>query len=1388
MDRPNLPETTTEALSTRGTNMCMPRTRAASLLGLAMRVVSCPQGGYKTERAYPPTIPWRKTSTLNGLQAYGAGAPRELHRLRGFRTRRLMGTPLKVLILEDRAADAELAVRELRRAGYDVSWKRVGTEAGFQAELALSLDVILLDYKPASYSCVQALAEVQLRGFDIPCIVVAGGITDEQAVQTLTAGACDYVLKDRLARLAPAVKRALEVRAAAAAERRAQADLRQSQAQLSSLLRNVRDAVWSMDAATHRFLYLSHGIEAMTGYAEAEYLSDPDLWGRLVLEEDRQRVFESTATAMKEGQVTTDFRLRRKDGQIRYIQARGWLAPREQGLPARLEGILVDLTDLHTAQTERERAEATELQRQAAQQSYRQLLEHSTAWVPDASLGDPGPRAAEPRSPILTKAGRRLAWTAAGIAVALPSLALLGIGPSSVSAVGDVCLLAAAVVATVACVVGSRKVVGSARRGWSLMAVGLVVWTLGQAAYVARAHLGLLQGASASVPDVLYLSAEPLFWVGMVLLSPVGRVRTFERLGLVLDGLLAAGVLFLAAWTGWIRASRGTSVDAVLTLVYPSVGVMALAIAFGLVLRGQGAWRSGLRFLVLGIVCLTAAQLILLRGGALGNLADPLSNAGWSAGVLLVAAGALARPGSQATDRALLANVSRGGFSAILPVAAILGVAASLVWHAFQPVGPDPIDLALYCALLAVAAARLLAAFREGFALWNEKQAALVEIERESTRTRAALQTVELAQSVAHLGSWQYDYATDRLSASPEHYRIHGLDPSTALDRARLMTMFHPDDRKRAEASFEASLASKTPWQTEARIVMPDGSHKWVAIAAHHLYESKGQPFRTIGTTQDITERKSAEEEVLHERTLLRQAEATAELGSWTLDLATGIPSVSEEFARIFGLPNAFPKDFADALKTLVPDDRERFLKRATREFADPALSDYEDDVRVSATRGSVRDVHVVVHIDRDAVGKPVRATGIAQDVTQERTLERDRLRLAQQLAAVVESSDEAIFSFDLDGIVKAWNKSAERTFGYSSAEMIGRSVLDAIVPETEHASWRAGVAAIVAGERLGRREVERRRKDGEVFPASVLMSPVRDADGRITGVSVAAHDISVARRAAAAQAILDSQNREVAHLRELSEMRMQFLNVAAHDLNTPLTPVVLQLAALRHNSELSPQNKATLDILDRNIQRFRVLVQDMLDSARLQGGRLNLKREAVPLQPLIDDAVNAFREPARLAGLTLTAGPPTSLVVDADAIRISQVMYNLVSNAVKYTPKGGAIAIGVEATGDTVTVRVRDTGLGLTQDQMAQMFAPFARFHENVAGVPKGTGLGLYISKGIVEQHGGQITVASDGPGKGSTFTVVLPASPGTIGPGAAPREPAREPAPVAPARPDGP
>lgn len=355
---------------------------------------------------------------------------------------------------------------------------------------------------------------------------------------------------------------------------------------------------------------------------------------------------------------------------------------------------------------------------------------------------------------------------------------------------------------------------------------------------------------------------------------------------------------------------------------------------------------------------------------------------------------------------------------------------------------------------------------------------------------------------------------------------------------------------------------------------------------------------------------------------------------------------------------------------------------------------------------------------------------------------------------SLAENAPDQIVMIDRTGKILFANRSVS---ALTREQVVGTSLYDYVDP-----AERPGLNVIVdhVFEQGERRTFEIRGVGAsEAVSYAGNMGAVREND-RIVAAIVVFQDVTEKKRAEEARAHALQQEREMEQLKQVAQMKTTFINTAAHELSTPLTPILVQTHMLRRSGVESwtPAQRNSFGILERNLQRLAGLLSDVLDGARVQGSRLRIDKSRIDLEAIVREAVDSHEAAAHQEGQTLEAEIQGPIWIEADPRRLSQVLYNLLSNAVKFTPHGGRIRVAALAEDGQAVVRVTDTGLGLTPAQVRRLFEPFTQFHDASHRTISGTGLGLYISKGIVESHGGRIWCESPGPHKGATFCVTVP------------------------------
>ena len=395
-------------------------------------------------------------------------------------------------------------------------------------------------------------------------------------------------------------------------------------------------------------------------------------------------------------------------------------------------------------------------------------------------------------------------------------------------------------------------------------------------------------------------------------------------------------------------------------------------------------------------------------------------------------------------------------------------------------------------------------------------------------------------------------------------------------------------------------------------------------------------------------------------------------------------------------------------------------------------------------------DVSLAVSPITAANGEVVGVAKIVRGIGNRLRAEEARGRLA----AIVDSSDDAIVSKTLDGIVTSWNRSAERLFGYTAAEAIGQSIL-LIVPHDRRGEEAEVLRQIRAGQSVEHFETVRRRKDGTMLDISLTVSPVRDSLGRIIGASKTARDITDQKRIQRELALRLHESQRVNRAKD------EFLAMLGHELRNPLGAISGAVRVLEHYKGANASVDRARDVIVRQSGHLGRLVDDLLDVGRVVTGKILLERESLDLAELARRTVATFTAAGKTQQhrLSIETAPAWTHV---DGVRFEQILTNLLTNALKYTPAGGEIRVRVGIDGPHALLEVEDTGVGIHADLLPYIFDLFIQGERRLDRNQGGLGIGLTLVQRLVELHGGSIEAFSAGPGQGSRFRVRLAAIPG--------------------------
>ena len=393
----------------------------------------------------------------------------------------------------------------------------------------------------------------------------------------------------------------------------------------------------------------------------------------------------------------------------------------------------------------------------------------------------------------------------------------------------------------------------------------------------------------------------------------------------------------------------------------------------------------------------------------------------------------------------------------------------------------------------------------------------------------------------------------------------------------------------------------------------------------------------------------------------------------------------------------------------------------------------------------------------RFAVGKAARDR---QDVLRDESIARNEAeQIKARLAAIVESSDDAIIAKDLNGTISDWNLGAERMFGYRAEEVIGRPILILLPEERRHEEVRI-LETLRRGDRIDHFETERITKSGERVQVSISVSPIKDSTGRVVGAAKIARNVTARRALEAEREILLAHEREARAAAETAtRAKDAFLANVSHELRAPLSPILTWVHMLREGLLDPEKTQQALATIERNARSQARLIDDLLDMSRIIAGKLRLEVRPVALAPIIQEAVEVVAPAAatKRVSVQVVLDTETGNVV-GDADRLQQVFWNLLSNAVKFTPQGGRVQVVLKRVNSHVEIAVSDTGCGISPEFLPRAFERFQQAETGTTQGRVGLGLGLAIVRHIIELHGGIVHVESAGTGQGATFTVRLP------------------------------
>jgi PAS domain S-box-containing protein len=593
--------------------------------------------------------------------------------------------------------------------------------------------------------------------------------------------------------------------------------------------------------------------------------------------------------------------------------------------------------------------------------------------------------------------------------------------------------------------------------------------------------------------------------------------------------------------------------------------------------------------------------------------------------------------------------------------------------------------------------------------------------------------------------------------------------PEQYLVRRPFIEVFPTEERNRAHDLLRLGNSRGQQPPQILKLRHSDGRIRRVLITVGGFSDASGQLFLMVAAN-DGTERERQEERLRESERRLRQAQSIAGIGWWAIDLATGAVVWSDTLYDIWGRDPDAPPTLDSWRAAIHPDDRSRMNGWYPADGPDCTR-----EYRIIRPDGTERHVREEFTRSRDDSDQAVRLFGIMQDVTELRQNERALADSKARLRAVLDVAVTGILVHDGEGRIQLFNPAAEQLFGYRAAEAKGLTI-DALIPPMP-------CSALANLPSLGvAREVLARARDGRTFPAYLAVGDYAD-NGKTMSVGVLmdisdqkrreqeifqardrleqqAADLSVLARK------LDQARREAEEARGLAETankaKSEFLAHMSHELRTPLN-AILGFSEIMDQGYLGPLGSPRYTEYNRNVldsaRHLLSLINDILDLSKIEAGRYELEEEQVDLSRIIEPVVRLVRERALRKDLTLRAEIEPLPIMMGDERALKQILINLLTNAVKFTERGGEIqVIGRQESNGDIVLAVRDNGIGIAEEQIPKVLEPFGQARNAYMAGESGTGLGLPITRSLVNLHGGSLLIDSK-LGVGTTVSIRLPA-----------------------------
>ena len=641
----------------------------------------------------------------------------------------------------------------------------------------------------------------------------------------------------------------------------------------------------------------------------------------------------------------------------------------------------------------------------------------------------------------------------------------------------------------------------------------------------------------------------------------------------------------------------------------------------------------------------------------------------------------------------------------------------------------------------------------------SRTDAVILSIEDYTERKKIEFELKE-AQRVARLGSWSWDIKNDIVTWSEELYRIHGLEPGTTAPRyAEHPNLYTKESMQRLDEAVRKVQSEGTPYEIDLEVIRPDGTTSWILARGEAVRNKSGHIIATRGTALDISTMKQAEQKLKESESNFRTLTEAMPQIVWATNPDGWATYTNQQWVAYTGL--TLQESYGHGWnKTFHPDDR----KRAWDAWQNAMKTEdaYSLECRLRRKDGVYRWWLIRSLPLHDENGKIMAWFGTCTDIDEIKRAEAALKISEEKYRSLIASAYDGVMIINKDGIIQYANRQIEKLFGYSPDELIGQDY-QVLIPEQDrqsHLGLHDRYVADPSQRKMGTGlHIFARRKDGSIFPADISLNPF-ESDSELL-VNCIVRDITEQRKFEEDRQQLLAEEKTLKEAAvNANRVKDEFLSTLSHELRTPLTTILgWSQEVLSKNMHPEVVNEG-LSVIEKSAQAQSQLIDDLLDVSRIQAGKMSLDIRVIDLVEVLELAVASARIPAEKKSLQIEmALSVSSCKVSADPIRLQQVFWNLLTNAIKFTPRGGKIFVKLNVIdGDQAQVQITDTGMGIKPEFLGHIFERFNQADSSTTRTFGGLGLGLAIVKSLVEMQKGTVKVKSDGEGKGACFTVFLP------------------------------